>query len=209
MADYLPQNSGLWSTTTWITAFGGLSAFAGGNTPPTIIDDVYADGKTIYININTGVRTLFTTTSPRTGGLAGGSFIINNNISLSANCLAGTTTCLSFLSATPNTATLVGTVTGSATVASAFGANNNSTGTLTISGDARGNTFATGANNNSTGTLTIFGNCIGGGGGVQNFALGAKNASAGGVLNIIGNAIGSPLAGSGHSGHRTILVQQH
>lgn len=200
MADYLPQATGNWSTTTWITAVSNLTAFAGGNLPPTTVDDVYADGKTVTIDINTAVRSIRTTTTPRTGGLAGGGFTLSNSITLSANCLAGTTTCLTFGGVSPNTATLVGNVTGSATVNNAFGVNNNSTGTLTISGDARGNTFGGGANNNSTGTLTIFGNCIGGGGGAQNFVFGVKNAIGGGVLNIIGNVIGSPLAGSGHCG---------
>jgi hypothetical protein len=212
MADYLPQASGLWSTTTWITAFSNLTAFAGGNTPPMVIDDVYADGKTITVDINTAVNTIRTTTTPRTGGLAGGGFRIDNNISLSANCLAGTTTCLTFLSSSPNTATLVGSVTGSASTNSAHGVSNNSTGILNIFGDCRGggasnssygianvstgilnitgnvfagtNTNCFGILNNSTGTINVTGNVFGVGTG-SNTSGGISNGS--GITNVLGN----------------------
>ena len=153
MADYLPRADSLWSTTTWITAFSNLTAFAG--VPPMSADDVYADGKTITIDTNINVATLRTTTAPRTGGVAGGGFRANNNTVINANILAGTTTVVTFASASPNSTTIFGNVSGSSTVNSVYPVNNSSTGTLTISGN-----FAT---CNSTGRL--FTN---GGGGTMN-----------------------------------------
>lgn len=204
MADYLPQNSGLWSTTTWITAFGGLSAFAGGNTPPTVIDDVYADGKTIYVNINTAVRTITTVASPRTGGLAGGGFIINNGITLTANISAGTTTCLTFPSAAPNTCTIYGGLTGG-TGTNIYGFNNTSTGTAFIYGSESSGGTGTGAagiNNNSTGTINVSANIRSRG------ALGLFNNSTGFVYvtgNVFGSLIGGNVTGITNNGTCVVI----
>ena len=204
MADYLPQASGLWSTTTWITAFSNLTALAGGNTPPTVIDNVYADGKTITVDINTAVLTIRTTTSPRTGGLAGGGFTINNAVSLSANVIAGTTTCLTFLSASSSTCTIVGNISGGPTNVT-YGLNNFSTGTITVYGNCAAGTGADrsgGVINSSTGTINIFGNVTspitGPAYGVYNIgtlnvvgsALYASITNTSGVLNLTGNVLG-------------------
>jgi len=189
MAVYLPQNSGLWSTTTWITAFSNLTAFAGGNTPPTVIDDVYADGKTIYIDISTQVRTLLTSTTPRTGGLTGGRFIINNAVSLSASLSAGTTNCLTFLSAAPSFSSLIGNCSGSLTTANIVAATNSSSGTLTVYGNAIGGSLggAHGLANTSSGVSILYGNARGGNGG--NTTNGVNNTSTGSVI-IYGNVTG-------------------
>jgi hypothetical protein len=218
MADYLPQATGNWSTTTWITAFSNLTAFAGGNTPPTFIDDVYADGKTLYVDINTAVNTIRTTTTPRTGGLAGGSFILNNSLSLSANCLAGTTTCLQFISAAPNSATLVGNISGSLStgvgccvnsstgalnvfgniqsgnVSSSVGITNSSTGTVNIIGTVRSIDGQLGSSNgangiSNSGTIFLTGNCIGGGGTPSN-AVGIVNVGNNSTTTVFGNISG-------------------
>jgi hypothetical protein len=203
MADYLPQNSGLWSTTTWITAFSNLTAFAGSNTPPTVIDDVYADGKTITVDINTAVRTIRTSTTPRTGGLAGGGFRMNNGISLSANVIAGTTTCLSFLSSAPSTCTLFGGITGG-TANSIFGFNNNSTGTVFIYGSEVTSGTGTGADgvvNNSVGTIFLSADVRG------RQSTGLNNSSTGFVFitgNVFGSQIGGNVAGLNNNGTCTI-----
>ena len=214
MANYLPQASGLWSTTTWITAFSNLTALAGNNTPPTSIDDVYADGKSITIDTNINVLSLRTTTSPRTGGLAGGGYFINNGISLSAaSVIPGTTTCLTFLSASPNTCTVVGNISGSATTTSVNGLLNNSTGTINLFGSMLGGSVAGAqAVQNTSGTLrVVFTSCRGGtnstGYGINNtgtvFATGGVISPSltpggaigllqtGGSLNYIGNALGT------------------
>jgi hypothetical protein len=199
MADYLPQATGNWTTTTWITAFANLSAFAGGNTPPSAIDDVYADGKTITINIDTAVRSIRTTTSPRTGGLAGGGFTINNDISLSANVIAGTTTCLTFAGATPNTCTVVGSISGGTTT-SAHGVNNSSTGTVNISGSAFGGPGGPGYGviNSSSGNVNLTGFAIGSTrGGSNNFGI--LNNSIG-TVTVYGYVSGGGPTGTGNNG---------
>ena len=188
MANYLPQATGNWSTTTWITAFSNLTAFAGGNTPPTFIDDVYADGKTITVDIDTAVQTIRTTTTPRTGGLAGGEFRMNNGISLSANVIAGTTTCLTFLNNAPNFCTLYGGVTGG-TATSIYGFNNNSTGTVYIYGSESSGgtgTDAAGINNNSTGTIFVSATIRG-----RSGAPGLRNAAGTGFVYLTGDVFGS------------------
>jgi hypothetical protein len=216
MADYLPQANGLWSTTTWITAFSNLTAFAGGNTPPTFIDDVYADGKTITIDTNVRVLSLRNTTSPRTGGLTGGSFTLNNGINLIANVITGTATvaCINYNGTAGNSASLSGNIVGGGT-SGAYGASNNSTGTLNISGNVTGGPGSNshGLHNASSGVVNIIGNAIGGGGsgtyGVRNLLNGVVNITgtavggtvgdgvfnaAGGIITINGNVSGGNIA---------------
>jgi hypothetical protein len=205
MADYLPQATGSWTTTTWITAFGGLSAFAGGNTPPTVIDDVYADGKTIYVNIDTHVRTILNTTTPRNGGLAGGFFVLNDTVTLSANVIGGGTNqiaCVQFLSAAPATATLVGNLCATNIAISGPRALlHNGTGTFTVIGNGLGRIKGSGnpgdgyIQNQSTGTLNLFGNYI-----VGTTAIvdnrGIWN-QVGGTINLVGNLSGGIGSGEG------------
>ena len=111
MADYLPEATGLWTTTTWITSLANLTAFAGN--PPMSADDVWADGRTIWIDTNIHVASLRTTTAPRTGGVAGGGFRVTSNISLTASIIPGTTTCLLFASASPAFFSLSGSIVSS------------------------------------------------------------------------------------------------
>jgi hypothetical protein len=197
MANYLPQANGLWSTTTWITAFSNLTAFAGGNTPPTVIDDVYADGKTIYVNIDTHVRTILNTTTPRTGGLAGGFFVLNDAVTLSANVIGGganQVACVQFLSAAPATATLVGNLSaGSTSIAGTRALLHNGSGTLTVIGNGLGRTKGTGnpadgyIQNQSTGTLNLFGNYIAGLNSIDNRGIWNQ---VGGTINLVGSLSG-------------------
>jgi len=190
MATYWPSANGLWSTlSNWLTA---TATQAG--TLPTIADDVYADGKNIYIDISTSVASVRTTA--RSGGVAGGNFYPNNNITLSAtNIVPGTTTCITFLSAFPNTCTIVGNVSGSNTTG-IVGINNNTSGTMTIYGSVEGGPIggnAYGAYNASTGTLTIYGN-VSGARAVTATGYGVFNNSIG-IINIIGNSYGRVAAG--------------
>jgi hypothetical protein len=234
MANYLPQATGNWSTTTWITAFSNLTAFAGGNTPPTIIDDVYADGKTITVDINTAVNSIRTTTTPRTGGLAGGGFTITNGITLTANVLAGTTNCLVFSLVSPSTSTLVGNVTSSQVTAGAVGITNSNSGTLNIFGNILGgaaNNSPAGGINSGAGIMNVVGNVIGGPGvnchGITSSSTGtvnitgtviASNSSSSsqgvtntgvGSVNVVGNVFGAGAAGisNGSTGIITVTGQ--
>jgi hypothetical protein len=175
MADVWATKNGNWSdTTVWNT--GSL---------PTVVDDVFADNRTVYIDIDSIARSIRTT--QRTGGTAGGSFIVSAGTALTANVLAGSTTCLTFSAAAPNTFTLTGSVTGGNTGASS-GVVNTSSGTLYIFGNAQMGTSTTthhGINNNSTGTIYMTGNVF-----INNTASssGSVNNNSSGSIYLSGNA---------------------
>ena len=121
-----------------------------------------------------------------------GIYTLNNGVTLTANVTAKSTTAnrnvVQFTAASPAAGFIVGNVTG-ATVSGSTGAvNNNSTGTLTVTGNATGGSgsSAYGCNNNSTGTLTVTGNVTGGSG---SSAFGCQNSSTG-TLTITGNVTG-------------------
>ena len=194
MADRWAVANGNWSNTaTW-----------NGGTLPTAADDVFADGFSVTINQN--VTVLSVRTTQRSGGTAGGGFTLNAGFALTADVIAGTTTCVTFNATSPNSATITGNCTGGSIV-QRYGALNDSTGTLTITGDCTGGTgtLATGAWNQSTGTLTIIGNCAGGPG---PSATGVRNEAAG-VLTIIGNCTGgsnSDSHGANNNSNGTMTI---
>ena len=180
MANVYAVKSGNWSDTTlWNT--GNL---------PAAIDDVYANNFSVTIDINTqvlSIRTLSATSVTR-----GGRFFINNGISLSADVISGGSTVLTFLSASPNSCTLYGSITGGNGLPGSFyGVLNNSSGTINIfspiiqswsSTNSYGNASSNAAVfNNSTGTLNISTGQI-----LPVFSRGVTNNSTGSVF-ITGN----------------------
>lgn len=177
MANVYATKSGNWSdTTVWNTL-----------ALPTAADDVFANNFTVTVDINAQVLSIRTTAAAP--AVAGGNFRLNHNVSLSANVLAGASTCLSFLSTSPNFCTLVGDITGSGTTANVNGLLNNSTGTVNIFGNvitaniiSQGG--ATAVVNNSTGTLNIRADVIARG------APALANSSTG-IVSITGNVFGS------------------
>lgn len=87
------------------------------NTFPGLNDEVHANGFAVTLNINVTVAEL--TTAAKNGGGAGGGFTLTNNVTVTANLVAGTTTCLTAAS-TCLTAAVVGNVTGGS-VAGGYG----------------------------------------------------------------------------------------
>lgn len=85
MADKWPLATGNWSN----------AANWNGGTKPVVGDTVYADGKTLTIDENIDIGNGLCTTETRSGGTAGGSFVLNNNRTIVANFRGGTTTCIS------------------------------------------------------------------------------------------------------------------
>jgi len=146
-------------------------------------DILVANAKT-NITCNVDFTCLRITTSNADGGTAGGGFLLAAGVTVTANVVAGTTTCL----LAGDESFVVGDVTGGSGT-STFGAQNTSTGTITITGDVTGGSggSAHGANNTSTGTITITGD-VTGGSGANTF--GARNASTG-TLRVYGDAIGN------------------
>jgi hypothetical protein len=193
MADRWAVQNGAWSNTaTWD---GGIL--------PTIDDDVFADNRTVTIDTDIIVKSLRTT--QRTGGTAGGGFRPNNNTVIRASLLAGTTSVINFLSATPNSCTIYGNLTGSTTdvgTTTVYLINNNSTGTINLTSD-----FCRCVNNmifnNGTGTANLLLNRFINidTGTIPNIGV-ITNST--GMLNITGNFV--PGAGTGFNDFGGMIV---
>ncbi len=163
--------------------FNAGATWVGGVVPGVGDEAQAANGHTITIDVDT--------TCDEISNAGTGIFTLASGVTLTANVTSKSTTtsrnCLQFTAASPAQGFIVGDCTGG-TVSSAIGANNTSSGTLTITGNATGGSGsnAIGVQNTSSGTLTITGNATGGSGGG---AIGANNTSSG-TLTITGNATG-------------------
>ena len=177
MANVYALYSTLWSqASTWNA--GAL---------PTSADDVWANGKSVTVDVSASVLSLRTTVG--TGISAGGGFSLTNGVILYApNVYVGTTTAVSFSRPFPEAATFVGSASGGATPGFIFGMLNSSTGTLTLCGDFYGPSTATNQVAGirvSSGTMNVYGRIIG--------VNGANQSSGalvqGGTLNVYGDII--------------------
>jgi hypothetical protein len=193
MANVYAVKSGNWSDVTlWNT----------GNLPATI-DDVYANNFTVYVD-NSYQVSLVTNLSS-VGITAGGRFILNNAVALSANVIGGganAVAAVQFLSASPNFCTLVGNLCAvNTTIQGPRALLNNSSGTFTVYGNGLGRIKSAVGNpadgyiqNQSTGTLNLFGNYIAGvNAPVDN--RGIWNQSTG-TINLVGELSGGIPASS-------------
>lgn len=193
--------------------WSNVATWDGGVALPTAGDIVHADGKTVTIDQNINVESIRTT--QRSGGTAGGSFLMTTAYNITGNIIGGTTVCLttSFLT---GTSTITGnfsvTATGILAMLSSGGGNivhiGNITSTIpttyvvqitqsvayTITGNLIGHQTSTNGNAlhyGSTGNLTITGNLIGGQAG--SCALSVYSACN---VNIVGtlSQVGAGLA---------------
>lgn len=171
-------------TATWSTTAAGSP----GASVPVAGDNAIANTRTVTITANATCDNV--TNGTAYGGTGGGQFTLSSGVTLTANVIQGIVTgqCVLFTSASPNTAAIVGTITGGGGTTT-IAVVNNSSGTLTVTGNSNGRAFS----NTSTGTLTITGNCTATGGGGSTPLL---TNSAGGIVNIIGNLIGGSGGGS-------------
>jgi hypothetical protein len=183
MANVYATKSGNWSdTTVWNTL-----------ALPTVNDDVWSNNFLVYVDSN--FRVISVRNKATTGINAGGGFILNNGVSLSANVegsgvTGSTNACVRFLSAAPSFATIVGNISANNTAITApIAVYHNGTGTLNIFGNGLGginnNTDASTGyiDNNSTGTINISGNIIGG----SNTTIFGIDNNSTGTINITGN----------------------
>ena len=196
MADYWALSAGNWSNVSnWLT---GTTPGAIAGALPGPLDDVYANNRTVTIDINPSVNSIRTTAGP---ALVGGGFIINNGVTLSAGfILPGTTTCLSFVSGAPNSCTIFANISGTSTTGggtSTHGVLNNSTGTVNIFGGVLGGsiTSSRATLNNSSGIINVLGNVTGGSG---TDSVGIRNASTG-TINVSGSVAGGSGGGAAGS----------
>lgn len=175
MADKWPLANGNWSN----------AANWNGGTKPVPGDDVYADGRTVTVDEDVNIGTGTLRTQQRSGGTTGGGFNLNANISVTANIVSGTSTCVSASAAGTNT--INGDIVGGV---SAIGVLVTSATNFVVNGNVTGGVSGSspyGINFTSTGTLTIVGNLIGGttGYGAGPVAVGIN--LGGGIVNIVGN----------------------
>jgi ethanolamine utilization microcompartment shell protein EutS len=190
MAIYYARKAGnIDATDVWATTPSGTAAavtFAEG-------DVLMANSFTVTVNVSTNLgATGEVRTNNAHGATNGGTFRLNNGVTLTANVFSGGGAGISTVS--PTSATLVGNVTAGSTNALVKGCDHNSTGTLTIFGNVTSGSGDTndGAFNRSTGTLTIQGNVTA----VGNNSPGAAN-NVGGILNITGNVQGGGFGARG------------
>ena len=165
-------------TATWSTTAAGSP----GASVPVAGDNAIANTRTVTITANATCDNV--TNGTAYGGTGGGYFILSSGVTLTANVIQGGINgqCVFFNSASPSTAAIVGSITGGAGTGT-IAVVNNSSGTLTVTGNSNGRAFT----NNSSGTLTITGNCTATGSGGSTPLL---TNSWSGVVNIIGNVVG-------------------
>lgn len=182
MANIRATKNGNWSDNTVWTP-----------NPPTSVDNVFPVGFTVYVDQNITVNSISTLGTTGIGG--GGTFRPNNGVIMTTNVVAGSTTCVTFGSASPNAFTLVGNVSGG-NAANAFGIQNTAAGLINVIGNVAGgtSTAAHGIRNDSTGTVNITGSILGGN--APSFAgvYGVLNSTSG-IINILGNISHAPNAG--------------
>lgn len=193
MADYWPAANGNWSTlSNWLTAIGVTAGAL-----PGPLDDVYADNKTITVDIDFNVASVRTTARP--SGTAGGSFNITTTRSLTAaNVLAGSSSCLNFSAATPNVLTFTGSPTGSSTKGT-YALLNSSSGRINAFGNIYGQA-GIGLGNTSSGTVNLVGNIFRVSIGVVNDGdvAGGLYVAGTSVTSVTGNIFGTAPGGASH-----------
>lgn len=165
MADKWPLANGNWSN----------AANWNGGTKPVAGDDVFADGRTVTIDENVNVASVRTTA--RSGGTAGGGFVLPPDITVTATVIGHINAHCLTRSAAGNPSYVIGNVQGSTTNGG----------------------FGSGVLNSSSGTVFITGDVFGGSGGADgtlNSNAGIINSSSGGFV-VTGNVT---AGGNGASG---------
>lgn len=184
----------------WAVATGNANATAtwNGGTLPEVDDDVYANGFTVTVNVDTHWKNAYTLAG--TTAVAGGGFTLSNGVTLTLNngngyAVAGSSNCITYSGTTGNSATLIGNPAGSSTTNTRYGAVNASLGTLNIIGNPIGGsrTSAVGAVNNSIGRINVIGSPIGGTGATN--ANGCQNI-VGGIITVHGDCVGGSVSSS-------------
>lgn len=131
MATLYAQSNHAWSARSgkWNTAANG----SGATQDPTTADTLVANGKTITVDTNLTAVEINTSAS-------GGQWAPSPNVTINANVVAGTTTCVFYNSAGAGTVTINGNVSGSSTTASANGAQMGTScdGTMIVNGNIYG-----------------------------------------------------------------------
>jgi hypothetical protein len=189
MADkWLVKNGNTSDPTTW-----------NDGTLPGATDDCYADGFTGTIDADLTVASV--RTEQRTGGTAGGGWVLPGGVTLTADVYAGTTDCVTFSAPSPAEATIVGSSYGSTTDNNTAAVVHAGTGTLNVVGDmvGRSSTTRLAYRHAISGTLLMTGDVIANGGR-------ATQIDDGAILHITGNLVGLAHVALECSGASTITI---
>lgn len=178
---YARANGNVNATNVWSTTPSGATSDLFPSF--TSADTLMSNGFTITLNVNTTVLEIKNDTTG--GATAGGTFNLNNSITLSANLYAGNSIICTYAGASPNSATIIGNINGGTVYT---GVLNNSTGTLNVVGTITGGIGAGAIGvSNGAGIINITGNVIAGAS--VNGAHAVVNGT--GTINITGNVNGS------------------
>jgi len=149
-------------------------------------------GHTITINVNTTAQEIRNDNA--NGATAGGTFNLSDGVTLTANVFCGTTQVLAYSGASPNSASIIGSITGGTSGAASGAVGLGGSGTLNITGTITGGS-GTGAGGvrMTAGTLNVTGNVFG------SPTLGAAGVSVNGgtACNITGTVTGGAVANTG------------
>jgi len=171
------------ATSTWATTAAGSP----GASVPVAGDNAYANSRTVTITANATCDKI--STQAENGATGSGGFILNSGVTLTANVSSGPTSCMSVSYASPNSATVSGSVTGG-TSANSSGITFTGSGTLNVSGNVTGgsNVSSYGIYLNSAGTLNITGNVLAGSSGYGvNIASFTNSCTVTGTVTASGN----------------------
>jgi hypothetical protein len=175
----------VWATTPSGAASDVFSTF-------TSSDVLMANSFAITLNVNTTVAEIRTDNA--NSATAGGSFTLNNSITLTASVFAGSTSAsLSYTGNSPNSASIVGAISGGSGTPATGAVTHSGTGTLNITGNITGGSGsqANGARITGGGTLNVTGNVTGGSASAAHGVEAATNAS---TVNITGTVTGGTHA---------------
>ena len=192
MATYFARaNGNINATNVWSTTPSGATSdlFPSFTSADTLVSNNF----TITINVNTTVSEIRTDTTG--GATAGGSYTLNNSITLTANVIGGSNNlCLTYAGNSPSSASIIGSITGGAAASQSAAVRLSGTGTLNITGNVTGGSGggATGVEYiSNAGTCNITGNVTGGSAGT---AYGVSVSVAGSTCSITGTVTGGSNA---------------
>lgn len=202
MAIINAANNGAWSNSnTWPSGIF-----------PTVLDDVYANTRTVYIDQNINVKSLNTTAG--TGGTAGGLFYNTGSISITASTIMPGTTNVLTLTGNNNINIESSLISGSYTTTNTWGIiipGASPAPTVTINGYISGGSFAgtTGGVRQEAGNLNVSGTIVGGSANSTCPAIYIINVGNYPVVfNGVGSVVGSRRIQSGAGINITYVGQE-
>lgn len=158
--------------------------------PPAVNDVLVTNGFTVTVNVSVNLGSGAFRGDAFGGATPTGSFIINNELSITGDIYGGQGASTVTFGTAGGTATIIGTVFGDsgASTSVRYAVQNQSTGTLTITGIVRGGTGGSngrGVNNSSSGTINVIGDVIASDAS-NNFCI---NNNTSGTITVVGNGL--------------------